>query len=70
MEPVQPVLLPVPEVARLLGVSIPMVWVLVSDKRIKSVKIGTRRLVTQAALNAYIAGLESVADAELVAAGE
>ena len=65
-----PLLLPIPEVARLLNISTAFCYELVGKGTILAVKIGDRRLVSQTWLNDYIKGLEAKAEAELVAAGE
>ena len=56
--------LSVPEAARALGLSRSSAYALMSAGRLPFVKIGRRRLVTIAQLNAFIAGLEEAAMAE------
>lgn len=42
------------EAARLLGVSVPTIYELLGSGRVHSVKVGTRRLVSVAALRAFV----------------
>lgn len=55
-----PQLLSVPEVARALGISERMVWRLIREGRLKSLKIGASRRVDQRDLDACIDSLKAV----------
>lgn len=54
-----PLLLSVPEVARLLGVGRTTAFALIRSREIESLKIGTRRLIPREAVEAYVRRLRA-----------
>jgi excisionase family DNA binding protein len=54
----QRLLIPVPEVGALLGVGRTLAWRLVQTGELPSVRIGKRRLVPRAELEAYVQRLQ------------
>ncbi|TFV67226.1 UNVERIFIED_ORG: DNA-binding protein [Bacillus sp. AZ43] len=56
----KPLLLPIyPEAGRMLGVGRTTMYGLITSGELRTVKIGRRRLVPAAAIEAYVARLES-----------
>jgi excisionase family DNA binding protein len=52
----------IPDAAQKLGgITERKLWSMVADGEIKSVKLGRRRMITAAALEAYVHGLEAAA---------
>lgn len=51
----------VTEAARRLGVTAPTVWGMVEKKRLAGFKLGTRRFVTTASFDAYVASINALA---------
>jgi len=51
---VEPVSVPVPIAAQLLGVSPRTAWTLVKDQKLPSFRIGTRVLIPYSALTAFV----------------
>lgn len=56
-------LYPVPAVCQKLSLSRSYVYELIADGRLKSIKAGRRRMVTESAIAEYIASLTGGADA-------
>ena len=53
----------VTEAARRLGVTAPTVWAMAEKKQLAGFKLGTRRFVTTASFDAYVASVNALAAA-------
>jgi excisionase family DNA binding protein len=51
---VEPRLLSIKDAARVLGVGVSSVWLLIADGKLKAIRVGRRRLVPVEAIDAFI----------------